>query len=176
MQQTRQSRLGTLLPSTIIILFFLLSGCISTEHLFSGYKVVYAVEKVTILTERGVFPIEAVVDTGAFRSSIDARLVLKLMLEQDFGPFIKTESGSHCKPDEVFVKSALGAECRMVVRITFEITTADGSAIVIHTNASVADRGTLRYQMTVGRRDLKEDFLVNTSIPSYSTKEAEEKD
>ncbi len=176
MQITKRFELSKSLLSTIIILFFFLSGCTSAGYLFSRHQVVYAVEEVIILTEHGVFPIEASVDTGAFRSSIDAKLALKLMLEQDLGPFIKTEAGNHCKPEEVFVESALGDECRMVVKIAFEITTANGSTIVIHTNASVADRGALRYPMLVGRRDLKGDFLVNTSIPDYSIKEAEEKE
>ncbi|MCH8889205.1 hypothetical protein IID26_02160 [Patescibacteria group bacterium] len=93
-----------------------------------------------------------------------------------FGPFIKTEAGNHCKPEEVFVEFALGSECLMVVKITFEITTADGSAIVVHTNASVANRKVLRYPMLVGRRDLKGGFLVDPSISGYSKKEAEEKE
>lgn len=104
-------------------------------------KTIKVFEKVRIQTATDWVEIEVKVDTGAFRTSIDRKLADELGLSGEV---------SHQKR----VKSALGVDVRDVIKLTFEL---GGKQLI--TTASLADRSNLRFQMIVGRQDLK-DFLV----------------
>lgn len=112
-------------------------------------KVINSVETVALKGEADELVIEAKIDTGAFRSSIDSDLANNLGLKY--------------ATEKVYVKSASGEKMRNTVHLTFEL-----AGKKIKTIASVADRSKLTYPLIVGRRDLK-GFLVSPTIVSPKT-------
>ena len=107
-------------------------------------KVVSVIQDVIIKQKGTEKTIQAKLDTGAYRSSIDEALVEELGL-------VLTNK-------KVFVRSASGEKHRPTVSLTFEL-----SGKQIHTIASVADRASLLFPMIIGRIDLK-GFLVDPDI------------
>lgn len=103
-------------------------------------KVLSVIQPISISNKNKSIKIEAKLDTGAYRSSIDKTIAKDLGLS-------KTSK-------KVFVKSASGQFHRQTVQITF---TLGGKKIT--TSASTVDRSHLDYPMIVGRRDLK-SFLI----------------
>ena len=121
------------------------------EKIDTSPKILPTIFPVTIKSPKGNLTLEAKLDTGAYRSSIDSQLV------EDLGiPLSETK---------VFVQSASGRSFRKTVKLTFEIA---GKKIT--TLASVVNRSHLKYQMIVGRIDLK-GFLIN---PETEFEEADE--
>lgn len=107
-----------------------------SEKVLLGPRVVTVIEPVTIRSGDKVVTIEAKVDTGAFRSSIDNTLAEELNLKES--------------TQNVTVRSASGGiKKRKTVHINFEL-----AGKKISTNASVVDRSHLTYPMIIGRRDL----------------------
>ncbi len=106
-------------------------------------KVLGVIEQVKVLGESSEKTVEAKLDTGAFRSSIDIKLAKEL------GINVSDER-------KVFVRSASGQTYRPLVNITFELA---GKKIV--SDASVVDRSHLRYLIIIGRKDLK-GFMIDT--------------
>lgn len=103
-------------------------------------NVLTVIQPVTLWGTGKTKKVQAKLDTGAFRTSIDQKLAEELELE---------EAG-----EKVFVKSASGQKHRKTVYITFQLA---GKKIT--TVASVVDRSRLKYSMIVGLRDL-DGFLV----------------
>jgi alpha-L-glutamate ligase-like protein len=104
-------------------------------------NVLHVVERVVILGPKGKRVVHAKVDTGAFRTAIDAALVDELGLDP------------HHK--EVKVRSGAGHQTRETVRMVYRLRGKD-----IATIASHSDRAHMRFPMIIGRRDLK-GFLVD---------------
>jgi len=97
-------------------------------------------QQVRIITEDKTQRIEAKLDTGALRTSIDRMLAKQLGLK-------KIER-------VVYVKSASGKNYREMVEVTFQL-----GGKRIKTTASVVDRSELQFPMIIGRRDLV-GFLI----------------
>lgn len=115
-----------------------------------GVRTISAVEQITIKgrkPDKKRYKVMAKIDTGAWRTSISERLAKDLEL---------------LTPDNILwskkVKSSLGMQERPVISVTFWI-----SGRKITTPASVAKRMTLKYQMIIGRKNLK-GFLVEPAI------------
>jgi alpha-L-glutamate ligase-like protein len=105
-------------------------------------KVLGVIEPVKILGTDKSKTVDAKLDTGAFRTSIDKSLVEELGIPV-------TEDR------KVFVRSASGQKYRPLINLTFEIS---GKKII--TDASVIDRSHLSYPIIIGRKDLK-NFLID---------------
>lgn len=112
-----------------------------SEKVNTEPKILSLIEKIQIKGENGQMEVEAKVDSGAFRTSLDRKLVEELGL--------KTLS------KKVFVKAASGQQYRHAVRIDYTI-----AGKKIQTIASVAQRSHLKYPVIIGRKDMK-GFLIN---------------
>jgi len=137
------------------------------------------VETVEILSKDSLrsIRVKAKIDTGAYSSSIDERLALKLGFRnaieyyKSFGlrrtltkrevrelraRGIKEKLAKH--PDiieAVFVYSSNGTALRIKVPLTFYL-----AGVRIKSAVTIADRSSLKYPMIIGRRDLK-GFLID---------------
>lgn len=111
----------------------------------TGRLVVGIEEPVTLYDSDGQpHLIKAKIDTGAYRSALDVSLAEKLRLQK---PVL----------DYKDVRAALGEETRPVISLSFDLRGRH-----IRTEAFLADRTRLNYDMIVGRRDLRA-FLVDPS-------------
>lgn len=111
----------------------------------TGRLVVGIEEPVTLYDSDGEpHTIKAKIDTGAYRSALDASLAEKLRLQK---PVL----------DYKDVRAALGEETRPVISLSFDLRGRH-----IRTEVFLADRTRLNYDMIVGRRDLRA-FLVDPS-------------
>lgn len=88
------------------------------------------------------------IDTGASRTSISYDILKK----------IKTEK----LIEKRIVRSSLGEEIRPIVPITFYL-----KGEKIETEAFIADRSQMKYEMIIGRRDLK-NFIIDPSRSLFS--------
>lgn len=116
----------------------------------SDVKHIHAIEDVTIKTglkDRRRAKLTAKIDTGAWRTSINEDTARELGLISE-GNILW----------EKWVRNSMGSEKRPVISLTYWL---GGTKIV--TPASVARRGRLKYQMIVGRKNLK-GFLVDPDI------------
>jgi hypothetical protein len=113
-----------------------------------GLRIINATEKVLIrpYNKTKKMELQARIDTGAFRSSIDANLAEELGLLSEANVLWK---------DRFEFKSALGKQTRPVVSVTFWM-----GGRKIKTAVSVADRSHMTYKFLVGRQDMQ-GFLVN---------------
>lgn len=122
-----------------------LSKKLFAEHALAdvadGNQILAVLEKVTIYGGTGKKIVQAKVDTGAFRTSIDAGLAKEL--------------GLPLAEEKVKVRSSLGRQERPTVSLRIKLRNKD-----IQTVATIANREHMAYQMIIGRRDLK-GFLVN---------------
>lgn len=111
----------------------------------SGRVVVGIEEHVTVFATTGeAHPLLAKVDTGAWRTTLDSSLAEQWNLHQ---PVV----------DITHVRGALGHDTRPVVELTLKL-----HGRLIRTKASLANREMMKYDMIIGRRDLK-GFLVDPS-------------
>jgi alpha-L-glutamate ligase-like protein len=113
-----------------------------------GIKTISTLEKIKILSFNGhgdKFEVEAKIDTGAFRSSIDKDLAAKLGL-------LKKENILWKNRFEY--RSAAGLQSRPVIGLTFWL-----AGRKIQTTASVANRSKMKSSFLVGRNDLL-GFLI----------------
>ncbi len=124
----------------------------STKALEAGVKTIKNDEVVKILLPNGKrVVVNAKVDTGAWRSSIDKEFAKRHgLLDNDNVLWTK-----------VF-KSALGSEKRPVINLSYYL-----AGNKINTMASVANRGNLKKEFIIGRRDLQ-GFLIK--VNDYSIK------
>jgi len=167
------------LPNRWISSLLILLVLISLDGCLRRYRVLGPVETVEILSRdsRESIKVKARIDTGAYSSSIDERLALKLGFRdaieyyKSFGlrrtltrrevrelraKGIKRKLAKH--PDiieAVFVYSSNGTTLRIKVPLTFYL-----AGVRIRSAVTIADRGNLRYPMIIGRRDLK-GFLID---------------
>lgn len=113
-------------------------------ELVNGKIVIGLVENIEVQHDSGTTRVTAKIDTGATKSSIDARLADSLKL----GPV---------KGSKV-VKSAHGNMLRPIVEAT--ITLAGKTVKVEFT---IADRNHLKYKLLIGQNVLKNGFLIDPS-------------
>lgn len=113
-------------------------------------KVLGIIEKVQLIGASGEEKeVSAKIDTGAWRTTISFDLADKLGIESS--------------KQEKVVKSGLGSEKRVITPLSFKLRRER-----IDTEVFVSDRSNLKYQMIVGRRDLK-SFIID---PSKFTRES----
>ena len=106
-------------------------------------KIIGITERVKIIGKRTSKTVVARIDTGATRSSIDAKLAARLLL----GPVIKT----------TLVKSAHGNRIRPIIRIPIRIAGKE-----MKEEFTIADREHMRYKALIGRNVLrKADILID---------------
>lgn len=110
-------------------------------EVISGKKVLGVFEPITIETPKGFEVVTAKLDTGAYSTSIDRALLKKLGIQKD-----------HIYKKKI--KSALGEEVRVFVELTFFLRGEK-----IETEASLSGRSESRYDILIGRRDLKNFFI-----------------
>lgn len=110
----------------------------------TGPIILSVIEPVSLKNGDETREITAKIDTGAYRTSIDAKLAHDMNLKEG--------------DKQVITSSASGKNIRPTVHVTLELKGRKVSTI-----ASVIDRSHMRYPMIVGRRDLK-GFLVNPEI------------
>ena len=104
------------------------------------------VEEVRIIKEnKKLRSIDAKIDTGATKSSIDSNLASDLNL----GPIIKTK----------VVKSAHGNMIRPVIEVEIEIANK-----LIKSEFTLADRRHLKFKVLIGQNILKQGFLINPEL------------
>ncbi|MFC1705031.1 RimK/LysX family protein [Nanoarchaeota archaeon] len=109
---------------------------------YDNKRIVGLTEKVTIYGKKKRKRIVARIDTGATKSSVDARLAAELAL----GPVIKTK----------LVKSASGNKLRPVIKSKIKI-----SDKTMHAEFTIADRGHMKYRCLIGQNVLKHGFLID---------------
>ncbi len=108
----------------------------------SGRKVIGINEPIDILdAQKEKYPTMAKIDTGAYRTTICTSLAEKLGINQVV--------------DSKKVRGALGAEERPIINLSFVLDKR-----LVTTEAFMADRTEMKYDIIVGRRDLKR-FLVD---------------
>jgi hypothetical protein len=90
--------------------------------------------------------VDAKIDTGSYRTSIDLSLAAELKL----GPIVKVKKFRSASLEE--------AERRALVKLRYKLGDEE-----IETIASVARREKMRYKVIIGRKDLKGRFLVDPS-------------
>ncbi len=108
----------------------------------SGRKVIGINEPIEIIDSQGdKYPTMCKIDTGAYRTTICKSTAKELGLNK----FIKSKK----------VRGALGAEERPVIDLSFVLDKK-----LVTTEAFIADRQQMKYDIIIGRKDLKR-FLVN---------------
>lgn len=105
-------------------------------------KTIGLTEKVKIIGKRKSRIVTSRIDTGATRSSVDAKLAARLQL----GPVIKS----------ILVKSAHGNRVRPVIKTPIIIAKRKMSA-----EFTIADREHMRYKALIGQNILKKGFLID---------------
>lgn len=119
-------------------------------HVTEASNIIGYVESVTVYGPKGSRTVHAKIDTGAFRSAIDARIAEEIGLDE-------------AVVDTVRVRNALGMHRRTMHHASFRLRGEKIDTIV-----SIIDRTDMRFPMIIGRRDLK-GFLVDpTPIASFS--------
>lgn len=109
----------------------------------SGHTILGIEEQVIVFDREGKqFPLLAKVDTGAYRTAIDENIARKLGIDK---PVIAQKS----------VQGALGKQTRPIVSLSVLLRKKR-----IITEASLIDRSHMKYDIILGRRDLK-GFFVN---------------
>lgn len=122
----------------------------------SGKRVIGINEEVEIIDKKGVsHKIMAKIDTGAFRTTICQSLAEQFGIEKIV--------------DYKKVRSALGTEKRSIIEFSFILDKHP-----VSTQAFIADREKLKYDMIIGRRDLKR-FLVDPDKKIFMTEATKQK-
>src|SRR3989338_2250591 len=122
----------------------------------SGKKVIGINEPIEIPDRQsGKYPTMAKIDTGAYRTTISTNLARQLGLN---------EAMRYKK-----VRGALGLEERPIIEFSFILDKK-----LVSTEAFIADRSQLKYDIIVGRKDLKQ-FLVDPSKNIFMSQRVLEK-
>ncbi len=111
----------------------------------SGHTILSIEEQVILFDREGKqFPVLAKVDTGAYRTTIDEKIARKLGIDK---PILVHKD----------VRGALGRQTRPIIALSLLLRKKH-----ISTEVSLIDRSHMKYDMILGRRDLK-GFFVNPS-------------
>ncbi len=102
------------------------------------------VETIKINSNLNDKELEAKIDTGATKSSVDTKLAAELKL----GPIVKTK----------FVKSASGSTMRPVIHVKFNIAGKQ-----MEEEFTLADRKAMKYAVLIGQNVLKKGFIIDPS-------------
>jgi len=122
----------------------------------TGKKIIGINEEVEIIGKQGLrHKVMAKIDTGAFRTTICQSMAEQFGVGKNVG-YKK-------------VRSALGTEKREIIEFSFIL-----DQYPVNTQAFVADREELKYDMIIGRRDLKR-FLVDPDKKVFMTQETKYK-
>ncbi len=127
-----------------------------------GVKTIGTIEEVRVYPYKSKHKyrlINARIDTGAKRSSIDRELAEDMALLDEENILWKKKYS---------YKSATGKQIRPVIGLTFRL-----AGRKIKTSASVANRSNLSTPILIGRRDL-DGFLVNPSVPEEDVEQKDE--
>ncbi len=112
------------------------------KHL-SKRKCIGLVEKVTLKGKKKTITIDAKIDTGAVKSSIDSKLASELKL----GPIV----GSR------IIKNTHGSSVRVVIQARIVI-----AGVELTAKFTVADRKRMKYKLLIGQNVLKKaGFLID---------------
>jgi len=114
----------------------------SVENRFGERTIVGLVEPIRIIQGTREHEVQARIDTGATKSSIDLSLASKLQL----GPVVASK----------LIKSANGAKLRPMVEVTVDIHGKRTKAAF-----TLADRSHMRYKVLIGQNILKRGFLID---------------
>lgn len=112
-----------------------------SEKVMTTPHVLGVIEDVAIKTKDGPVVIQAKVDSGALRSSIDEKLAQDLGLEEG--------------PGKLLIRSANGERVRDTVKISYELAGRKVNSV-----ATVTDRSQMAYPMIIGRIDMA-GFLID---------------
>lgn len=113
-------------------------------------NILHYIEKVVLFGEDVKKVTRAKLDTGAYRTALDKKLVKQL--------------GLKTLKRRITVRSANGTQFRKAVRLTMKLGGRD-----ITTLATYSDRGHLNYPVIIGRRDLR-GFVITPTLRSKYTK------
>ena len=109
----------------------------------SKRKCIGLVEKVTLKGKKKTITIDAKIDTGAVKSSIDSKLASELKL----GPIV----GSR------IIKNTHGSSVRVVIQARIVI-----AGVELTAKFTVADRKRMKYKLLIGQNVLKKaGFLID---------------
>lgn len=118
----------------------------------TGKKVIGINEEVEIIDKKNIHhKVMAKIDTGAYRTTICESLAEQFGVQKIVG-YRK-------------VRSALGKEERSLINLSFILDKQ-----IVNTKAFIADRERMKYDMIVGRKDLKR-FLVDPDKKIFMTEE-----
>ncbi len=109
---------------------------------YNGKIIIGLAEKIKITGPDGTKELEAKIDTGATKSSIDSKLAAELKL----GPIVMTK----------MVKSAHGNTLRPIILVDLEIA---GKKLKEH--FTIANREHMKYRVLIGQNILKDKFLID---------------
>lgn len=126
------------------------------DRVYTEPRVLSLIEKVVFMTNDQELVVDAKIDTGAYRTSLDQSLVEELGLKTD--------------GRNIFIKSASGTQLRPAVDVKFLLQHKR-----ISTTATIADRKHLKYRLIIGRKDLK-GFLVNPVISKEAEAQIQDED
>ena len=99
-------------------------------------------EEIKIKGHDETMEVDAKIDTGATKSSIDSKLAAELKL----GPIIRTR----------LVKSAHGNTLRPMINVELEL-----AGQKLKSQFTIADRAHMKYRVLIGQNILKEKFLID---------------
>lgn len=115
----------------------------TTTKPLSKRKCIGLVEKVTLKGKKKTITIDAKIDTGAVKSSIDSKLASELKL----GPIV----GSR------IIKNTHGSSVRVVIQARIVI-----AGVELTAKFTVADRKRMKYKLLIGQNVLKKaGFLID---------------
>lgn len=114
-------------------------------------------------------PVEAKVDTGAYTGSLhadnitekinaDGKPYLCFKLKRDYYPFLSEDVFIHSeKFERKTVKNSFGeGEVRYIIPVKIKI-----GRKIIRSKISLTDRSTMKFQILIGRRIIKNKFLLD---------------
>ncbi len=110
----------------------------------NGKVIIGLVEEITVFSKEGQRKLEAKIDTGASKSSLDIRLASQLNL----GPIIKSK----------VVKSAHGNRLRPVIEVEIRL-----AGKRMKEEFTLADRSHMKYKALIGQNILKNGYLIDPS-------------
>jgi len=111
---------------------------------YNGKIIIGLSENIKIISNSESKEVEAKIDTGATKSSIDAKLAKELKL----GPVVQTK----------MVRSAHGHSLRPIIDVDLEI-----AGQKIKSQFTIANREHMKYRILIGQNILKDNFLIDPS-------------